>query len=60
MNEDLIKGASGAPIMPEDIASETCKSFGIGSGDGGPSDERAGDSGKGFPAMSGNISEGCP
>ncbi len=57
---DLMNGASGKPIMPEDIASEVCKTFGIGSGDGGPTDERSGDSGKGFPSMSGDITMGCP
>jgi hypothetical protein len=60
ISENQKKGVFGTPIPPEDIASETCKTFGIGAGDGGPSDERAGESGVGFPAMDGDISKGCP
>jgi hypothetical protein len=53
-----IMGASG--IQPEDIASNQLKTFGIGSGDGGPSDERTGESGQPLSVGTVDISKGCP
>jgi hypothetical protein len=52
------QSAWGTPIKAADIGSEKKNNGGIGSGDGGPSDERAGESGTPISTSGGDITRG--